>query len=73
MTGYLSTIKLIARYLSTYGIVNQEDTINVTLSGVANHDTEPLQPSFNFTGLKVKGRKSVKINTPSPCRCNQML
>jgi len=29
---------------STYATVNQEDTINVTLSGIVNYNTKPLLP-----------------------------
>ena len=58
-----------------YKILNLEDTTDVKLSGVINHDRNPHRPTFHIPhyGLKVKGRKNRKAKSPSSCQQNQML
>ena len=35
-------------HITTYKIVNLEDTIDVTLSSVTDHDTSPFIPTFHM-------------------------
>ena len=48
---------------TTYRTVNQEDTIDVTLSGT----------NVPYNALKIKGRENDKTKNSSPCRRNRML
>ena len=50
-----------------YITVNLEDTIDITLSNVTDHDTSP------YNGLKVKERRNYKNKASSPHRGNRML
>ena len=38
----------INNHITTYETVNLEDTIDVTLPSVANHDTNPFIPTFHM-------------------------
>ena len=33
---------------TTFGIVNQKDTTDITLSGIVTQDTNPPQPTFHI-------------------------
>ena len=46
---------------TTYRIVNQEDTIEVTLSGVITHNTNPPQPTFHVMVWRLKGGRTGKL------------
>ena len=44
-----------------YGIVNLEDTTNVTLSGVVIHNTNPFRPTFHTMIWWLKEEKAVVL------------
>ena len=46
---------------STYKIVNQEDTIDVTLSDIATHNTNSPQPTFHTMVYRLKGERTEKL------------
>ena len=58
---------------TTYGIVNQEDTIEVIISSVVIHNTNPHQLTFHIMGGRLKGEKTERIKTSYPCRGNLIL
>ena len=46
---------------STYRILNQEDTIDVTLSGVVNHNAKPLRLIFHILVWRLREGRTVKL------------
>ena len=45
----------------TFGIINQEDTTDVTLSGVVTHDTNPPWPIFRIMIWRLKGERTERL------------
>ena len=63
----------VKNHITMYNTVNMEDTIDVTLSNITDHDTSPFLPTFHVMVLWSKEGKKYKHKAPSPCRQNRML
>ena len=56
---FAQNLRACKSYNTMYGIVNLEDTTNVTLSGVVTHNTTPFQLTFHIMVWWLKERRAV--------------